>query len=68
MSKKRGFAAMSASKRRELSRRGGEAVAARPGHMAELGRRGGLAVSRDSAHMSRIGKLGKAASMRKGPA
>lgn len=39
-------------------RKGGAAVARRPGHMAEIGRKGGSVISKRAEHMKTIGKLG----------
>ncbi len=62
---RRGFAAMSPEKQREIARRGGRA-AHEKGTAHEFsrdearaaGRTGGVAVSRDREHMSRIGRAG----------
>ncbi len=62
---RRGFAAMSPEKQREIARRGGRA-AHEKGTAHEFsrdearaaGRKGGVAVSRDREHMSRIGRAG----------
>ncbi len=43
-----------------LGKKGGKAVASKPGHMAKIGRKGGLAVSEDLDHMSEIGRKGGA--------
>jgi len=57
--KKRGFAAMSPERQREIARMGGRTVVARhPNHLSEIGKRGGRRVSRDREHMRRIGKMG----------
>lgn len=63
--KKRGFAAMSPERHRELASRGGRAAQAKGvGHRfssaeaREAGRAGGRKISEDRAHMSRIGKKG----------
>lgn len=63
--KKRGFAAMSPEKQREIASKGGKA-AHEKGTAHEFsseearaaGRAGGLAVSRDRKHMSEIGRIG----------
>lgn len=44
--RKRGFAAMDPEKRREIARKGGEAVSQNRTHMAEIGRKGGEARNR----------------------
>ncbi len=62
---RRGFAAMSREKQREIARRGGRA-AHQKGTAHEFnadearaaGRKGGVAVSRNREHMSRIGRAG----------
>lgn len=62
---RRGFAAMTPDKQREIARRGGRA-AHQKGTAHEFsadearaaGRKGGVAVSRDREHMSRIGRAG----------
>ena len=62
---RRGFAAMSPDKQREIARRGGRA-AHKKGTAHEFnevearaaGRKGGVAVSKDREHMSRIGRAG----------
>jgi len=62
---RRGFAAMSRDKQREIARRGGRA-AHQKGTAHEFnadearaaGRKGGVAVSRNREHMSRIGRAG----------
>jgi hypothetical protein len=62
---RRGFAAMTPDKQREIARRGGRA-AHKKGTAHEFnadearaaGRKGGVAVSKDRDHMSRIGRAG----------
>lgn len=61
----RGFAAMDASKQREIASKGGRAAHAQgtahefsPDEAREAGRKGGVAVSRDREHMSSIGRKG----------
>jgi general stress protein YciG len=61
----RGFAAMDASKQREIASKGGRAAHAQgtahefsPEEAREAGRKGGQAVSRDRDHMSAIGRKG----------
>ncbi len=62
---RRGFAAMSREKQREIARRGGRA-AHQKGTAHEFnadearaaGRKGGVAVSKNRDHMSRIGRAG----------
>jgi general stress protein YciG len=62
---RRGFAAMSREKQREIARRGGRA-AHQKGTAHEFnvdearaaGRKGGVAVSKNREHMSRIGRTG----------
>jgi general stress protein YciG len=62
---RRGFAAMTPDKQREIARRGGRA-AHKKGTAHEFnevearaaGRKGGVAVSKDRGHMSRIGRAG----------
>jgi general stress protein YciG len=61
----RGFAAMTPEKRREISRKGGQAAQARGAahtftrQEAQMaGRKGGTAVSQDRAHMATIGRKG----------
>lgn len=68
-SPKKGFAAMSVDRRREIASRGGKAVHQKgTGHQftaetaASAGRLGGLKVSRDRAHMAAIGQMGGNAS------
>lgn len=65
MSGKRGFAAMSPEKRKEISSKGGKAAHAKgaahvftPEEARIAGSKGGIAVSRDREHMSVIGKKG----------
>lgn len=63
--KRRGFAAMSVEKQREIARKGGRA-AHEKGTAHEFtadeariaGRKGGVAVSQDRAHMAAIGREG----------
>jgi general stress protein YciG len=62
---KRGFAAMSPEKQREIASKGGKAAHAMgfahqftSENAAEAGRKGGLKISKDREHMSRIGTLG----------
>lgn len=62
---KRGFAAMTPERRREIAQKGGlEAQRSGRGHRYNVdearlyGRMGGLATSKDTKHMSKIGKLG----------
>ena len=54
----RGFASMDLLKRREIARKGGQAVSRDRDHMAAIGRRGGEVVSRDREHMAEIGEKG----------
>jgi uncharacterized protein len=72
MAKKRGFAALSPEKQREIARLGGLAAHAQgrahefsPEEAREAGRKGGEAVSKDSQHMREIGRLGGKARRRK---
>ncbi len=62
---RRGFAAMSREKQREIARRGGRAAHQKgtahefsQQEAREAGRKGGVAVSRNREHMSRIGRAG----------
>ena len=62
---KRGFAAMSKERQREISRMGGRAAHAKgKAHVFTseeariAGRKGGISVSRDRAHMAAIGRKG----------
>lgn len=71
MSEKRGFAAMSPEKRKEISSKGGRAAHAKgaahvftPEEASIAGSKGGIAVSRDREHMSVIGKKGGSAPKR----
>lgn len=66
--KKKGFAAMSREKQREIASKGGKASqASGKGHRftteeaIAAGHKGGMAVSRNREHMSEIGKMGGAA-------
>lgn len=66
---KRGFAAMSPERQREIASMGGKAAHAKgTAHQftseeaREAGRKGGVAVSRDRAHMAAIGRKGGASS------
>lgn len=66
---KRGFAAMSPEKQREIASMGGKAAHAKgTAHQftseeaREAGRKGGTAVSRDRAHMAAIGRKGGSSS------
>jgi general stress protein YciG len=54
----RGFAPMDLAERREIARKGGQAVSRNRDHRAEIGRRGGEMVSRDREHMAAIGERG----------
>jgi uncharacterized protein len=72
MAKKRGFAALSSDKQREIARLGGRAAHAQGSaheftseEAREAGRKGGEAVSKDSEHMREIGRLGGKARRRK---
>ncbi|HEV8715930.1 MAG TPA: KGG domain-containing protein [Candidatus Binatia bacterium] len=63
--RKRGFAALTAERRREIARQGGKTAQARGvGHKftreeaREAGRKGGRTISRDRLHMSVIGRKG----------
>ena len=65
MKRKRGFAAMSAEKQREIASKGGKAahVAGRAHQYtskeaSECGKKGGRIISRDRNHMSEIGRKG----------
>jgi general stress protein YciG len=62
---RRGFAAMSAERQREIASKGGRAAHEKgtahefsANEAREAGRKGGQAVSRDREHMSRIGREG----------
>lgn len=62
---RRGFAAMSREKQRDIARRGGRAAHEKgtahefsPDEARQAGRKGGVVVSRDREHMSRIGRAG----------
>lgn len=59
--KVRGTAAMSPEVRKEVARKGGQAVSRNRQHMAEIGRKGGQTVSQNREHMSTIGRKGGAA-------
>jgi general stress protein YciG len=70
----RGFAAMTPEKRREISRKGGQAAhAARTAHLFTpeeariAGRKGGKAVSQDRTYMATIGRKGGRKGGRKRP-
>lgn len=63
--KRKGFAAMDASKQRAISSKGGRAAHAKgkahefsADEAREAGRKGGRSVSQDRAHMARIGREG----------
>jgi hypothetical protein len=63
--RKRGFAALTAERRREIAQRGGKTAQMRgvahrftTEEAREAGRKGGRAVSRDRLHMSAIGHKG----------
>lgn len=65
--RRRGFAAMDAAKRREISRKGGRAAHEKgtahrftPDEARAAGRKGGATVSRDRDHMAEIGRKGGA--------
>ena len=45
-------------KRKEIGRKGGEAVSRNREHMAQIGRKGGVAVSKNREHMAQIGREG----------
>jgi len=69
---KRGFAAMTPEKQREIARRGGQAAHRKgtaheftPEEARVAGRRGGVVVSTDRLHMSRIGQKGGQRSARR---
>jgi general stress protein YciG len=62
---RRGFAAMSAERQREIASKGGRAAHSKgtahhfsPDEARAAGRKGGQVVSRDREHMSRIGREG----------
>lgn len=44
--------------RREIGRKGGQAVSRNREHMASIGRKGGVAVSENREHMAEIGRKG----------
>ena len=52
---------VTAEEAREAGKKGGQAVAAIPGHMAALGRKGGqaLVTSKGTRHMAEIGRNGR---------
>ncbi len=54
----RGLASADPETRRQVARKGGQAVSQNREHMAEIGRKGGEAVSRDRQHMAEIGRRG----------
>ena len=54
----RGLAAADPETRRQVARKGGEAVSRNKKHMAEIGKKGGEAVSQDRKHMASIGRKG----------
>ena len=63
--RKRGFASLTAEKRREIARRGGQTAQERGvahrftiEEAREAGRKGGRTISRDRLHMSAIGRKG----------
>jgi len=63
--RKRGFAALTAERRREIARKGGKTAQARGvahrftiEEAREAGRKGGRSISRDRLHMSAIGRKG----------
>jgi general stress protein YciG len=58
----RGTAAMDPDTRKEVARKGGQAVSRNRQHMAEIGRKGGQSVSKNREHMAKIGRKGGAAS------
>ena len=58
----RGTAAMDPQTRKEVARKGGQAVSRNRQHMAEIGRKGGQSVSKNREHMAKIGRKGGAAS------
>ncbi len=62
---RRGFAAMSKEKQREIASKGGKAAHATgraheftPAEAVEAGKKGGQKVSSDRAHMAEIGRMG----------
>jgi hypothetical protein len=69
MAGKRGFAAMSPEKQKEIASKGGKAAHEKgtaheftPEEARIAGRKGGMVVSQDRAHMAAIGREGGAAS------
>lgn len=54
----RGFAAMTAQKRREIAALGGKAISKDREHMINIGRKGGELTSQDRSHMADIGRRG----------
>ena len=63
--RRRGFAAMDASRQKEISSKGGKAAHQKgtahefdPNEAREAGRKGGIAISKDREHMARIGREG----------
>jgi hypothetical protein len=73
--RKRGFAALTAERRREIARKGGKTAQARGvahrftiEEAREAGRKGGRSISRDRLHMSAIGHKGGSQSGKRGQA
>ena len=54
----RGLAAADPETRKQVAKKGGEAVSRNRKNMADIGRKGGEAVSQDRKHMASIGRKG----------
>jgi len=70
--RKRGFASLTAERRREIARQGGQTAHARGvaheftiEEAREAGRKGGRTVSKDRQHMATIGRRGGLLSMKR---